>query len=122
MMNRFQSGMSSLTLLIVLIGSAFILLSVFKIGPLYLDNYFVKSSVEALQDEDVRKMSNRQIYNALSRYFTINGVRDISPKVAIIERSDTKTLVKIDYEKRVNFFGNLDVVVRFENHFDTSNY
>lgn len=122
MINRFQSGMSSLTLLIVLVGSAFILLSFFKIGPLYIDNYFVKSSVDALQDDDVRKMSNRQIQSALSRYFMINGVRDISAKAAKIERGDTKTLVKVDYEKRINFIGNLDVVVKFENHFDTSNH
>jgi Domain of unknown function (DUF4845) len=120
-MSKLQSGMSSIGLLLVLLAAAFGLMVVFKVGPLYLDNYFVKSSVDALIDEDVRKMSNNQIADALDRYFLINGVRDISARTAAkIEREDTRTVVKVDYEKRVNFLANLDVVVTFENHYDSS--
>jgi len=119
-MKKYQSGLSSISLLLVLVGGAFVLMAAFKVGPLYIDNYFVKSSVDALQDEDVRQMSNRKIVSALDRYFLINGVRDINLDMVKIERNETKTLVKVDYEKRINFIANLDVVVSFENHYDTS--
>ena len=121
-MKRNQTGLSSITLLLVLLAGAFILLAGFKIVPLYLDNYFVKSSIDSLQDEDIRKMSDRQIRNALGRYFTINGVRDIKVDQVKIERETDKVIVKLDYEKRIDFIANIDVVVSFENWFDTSEY
>jgi len=121
-MKTRQSGMSSLTLLTVLVAGAFVLLVVFRVGPLYLDNYFVRASVNALQNEDIHTMSNHQIYTALSRYFTVNGVRDISARDAEIERDNNHTVVTLRYEKRTHFFANLDVVVTFTNQFDTADY
>ena len=121
-MNTRQKGMSSLTLLTVLVAIAFVLLVIFRVGPLYLDNYFVRSSVNALQNEDIRIMSNHQIYGALNRYFTVNGVRDISARDAEIERHNTHTVVTLSYEKRAHFFANLDVVVTFTNQFDSADY
>ncbi len=117
-----QKGLSSLSLLVILGAASFILLAAFRLGPLYIDNYFVKASVESLQSEDLRDMSDRQIRSALSRHFTINGVRDIDARSAEIERSTEGVLVKLDYEKRVDFLGNVDIVVVFENRFDSSQY
>ena len=121
-MSTRQAGMSSLTLLTVLIAAAFALLVIFRVGPLYLDNYFVRSSVNALQNEDVRNMSNHQIYSALGRYFMVNGVRDISARDAEIERNNSNTVVTLRYEKRAHFIANLDVVVTFTNQFDSADY
>ena len=118
-MKTRQTGLSSFGLLLVLVAFAGVLLVVFRIGPLYVDNYFVKASVDSLRDENVRQMSDRAIRGALSRYFTVNGVRDISVNSAEIERDTRFVIVKVDYEKRVNLLGNIDVVVRFENHYDT---
>ena len=121
-MNNHQKGMSSLTLLVIMLAGAFVLLAVFRVGPLYLDNYFINSSINALQDEDISRMSDTQIRKALDRYFLINGVRDRSAKEAEIERRKDGIAVKLDYEKRIDFLGNLDVVVTFENHFDTADH
>lgn len=118
MLNK-QSGLSSLAVLLILIACASVLLVVFKVGPLYIDNYFVKASVDSLRDEDIESLSDHSIRSALSRYFTVNGVRDISVKIAKVERNAKYVIVKVDYEKRINLFGNLDVVTRFENHFDS---
>lgn len=114
--------MSSIALLLVLSACAFVLLTAFKIGPLYIDNYFVRASVNSLQEIDVGRASDREIRSALSRYFMVNSVRDISVNDAKIERDTKHVVVKLDYEKRIVFFGNVDVVVRFENHFDTLDY
>jgi len=37
-----------------------------------------------------------------------------------IIREKTKTLVTLNYEKRIEFMGNVDVIVRFENSYDSS--
>ncbi len=39
-----------------------------------------------------------------------------------IVRERTHTLVKVDYEKRVHFIANIDVIVAFNNHFNTAQY
>ncbi len=121
-MKKTQTGMSSITLLLVMVACAFVLMIFFKIGPLYLDNYFIRESVNSLQDADVAELSDREIRGALARYFMVNGVRDISVDSAKVERDAKHIVVKLDYEKRINFFSNVDVVVRFENHFDTLDY
>jgi hypothetical protein len=121
MKHRNQKGLSSLSLLLVLSVAAFLLLLAFRIGPLYLDNYFVKAAIDGLsQEEDVHKLSDRQIERKLLGFFTINNVRDLGPEDIKVERLKTKTIVKVDYEKRVNILANVDAVVVFENHFDTS--
>lgn len=122
MKKQSQLGMSSLSLLLVLIAVAFVLMAAFKLGPLYLDNYFVKSSVESLQDEKITEMSDVQIRKVLYSRFIVNGVRDIDVKEAVIDRSSKGVVVDLSYEKRVNFIGNVDVVVVFNNRFDTANF
>lgn len=115
-----QRGMSSLSLLAVLCIGGFFLLALFRVGPLYLDNYFVGAAMESMREEDFHKMDDAEIFKKLFSYFTINNVRDIKRSTVKIERPKDGTLIKVDYEKRVNFLGNLDVVVKFENHLHSS--
>ena len=122
MNKRLQKGLSSLSLLAIIGLGGFFLLAAFRLGPLYLDNYFVSSALENLSEEKVHEMSDGQIRRKLANYFLVNNVRDIDMKDIEIERERTRTLVKVDYQKRVHFLGNVDVVVNFKNHFDSSQY
>jgi hypothetical protein len=122
MKHRHQSGLSSLSLLIILSASAFFLLVVFRVGPLYLDNYFVSSALKNMGDETLVELRDDEIRRKLQAYFTINNIRDISMRTVEIERDREGVLIKIDYEKRVNFLGNADVIVTFTNHLHSSDY
>lgn len=115
-----QKGITTLGLLAGIIIFAFLLTAGFKIGPLYLDNMFIRESIESLQNEKYSDMSDRDIVRFVQNSFDINNIRDISTKDMKIERQKHKLLVTLDYEKRVNFMGNVDVVVSFKNHFDSS--
>ncbi len=120
-MNRqSQRGISTLGFMGIVAIAGFFLLAAFKLGPLYIDNYFVKAALNSLVDEDVHGMSNGQVRRKLSNYFTVNNVRDIDRDAIKIERDRTRTLVRVEYEKRVDFMGNVDVVVSFNNIFDSS--
>ena len=115
-----QKGMSILGMLVFLLIASFFLTVAFKIGPLYIDNSFVRESVKSLEQENFREMSNRQIARHIQTTLDINNVRDVSVKDLVIERDKYTLLVKLDYERRVHFMQNVDVVVVFENHFDST--
>ncbi|HAD10449.1 MAG TPA: DUF4845 domain-containing protein [Porticoccaceae bacterium] len=120
MLARKQRGLSALGFLIVLAIGGFFLTALFKVGPMYLDNYFVQGAMNTLADEKVHEMTDARIRRKIGDSFTINNVRDVDVKKVQIVREKTRTLVKLDYEKRVNFLGNLDVVVAFNNVYDSS--
>ncbi|MAT50586.1 MAG: DUF4845 domain-containing protein [Porticoccaceae bacterium] len=119
MSHSAQRGISTFSLLLILVALSFILLCLFKIGPLYLDNYFVRAAINAMENEDINRMTDNQIRNKLGAYFNINNIRDLDYRKAEIVRTAAGVTVKMDYEKRVDLIGNLDVVVSFENHFDS---
>ena len=120
MTHKKQQGISMLGGLILLAVIGFFLTAIFKVGPLYLDNSFVKAAVASLQNEDVHGMTDRDIRRKLGSQFDMNNVREIDRKQIKIDRKKTHTIVTLDYEKRVNFMGNIDVVVVFNNSYDSS--
>jgi uncharacterized protein DUF4845 len=120
MNNSNQRGLSALGFLVVLAVAGFLGTAAFKVGPLFLDNYFVNGALQTLAGEPVHEMSDRQIRRKVQSAFTLNNVRDIDIKKLKIERQKTRTLVLLDYEKRVNFAANVDIVVAFNNRYDSS--
>lgn len=114
-----QQGMSLLSGLILLAVVGFFLTAVFKLGPLYLDNSFVRAAVTSLEKEDIHNISNVDIRRKLTAQLDMNNVRDVDSKLINVTRESTRTEVTINYEKRVNFMGNVDVVVMFNNIYDS---
>jgi len=115
-----QKGMSALGILLILTIAGFFLTVATTIGPLYLDNSFVNAALQSLSSEPIHKMSDGKIRRRLQDSFTINNIRDVNAKDTVIERKKTATTISLDYERRVHFFANVDIVVVFENTYDTS--
>ena len=115
-----QQGLSALAILVLLAVIGFFLTIATRIGPLYLDNSFVDAALQSLADEPVHTMSDGKIRRKLQASFTINAIRDVYAKDTVIERKKTATTVSLDYERRVHFLANVDVVVVFKNTYDTS--
>jgi hypothetical protein len=120
MKQRKQQGMSLLSGLVLLAVVGFFLTAAFKIAPLYLDNSFVAAAIASLEQDDIHGMTDGDIRRKLGSQFDINNIRDINTKDIKVVRGKTHTTVSLDYEKRVNFMGNVDVVVRFENRYDSN--
>ncbi len=115
-----QKGLSALGVLLILVIGGFFLAVATAVGPLYLDNSFVNAALQSLSNEPIHKLSDDKIRRRLQDSFTINNVRDVNAKDTVIERKKTATLVRLDYERRVHLFANVDIVVVFENTYDTS--
>tara|TARA_R110001592_G_scaffold116059_1_gene316978 strand:- start:117963 stop:118337 length:375 start_codon:yes stop_codon:yes gene_type:complete len=120
MKQKKQQGISLLGGLVLLAVVGFFLTAAFKVAPLYLDNSFIRAAIASLEQEDVHGMTDGDIRRKLGSQFDINNIRDVDTKEIKVVRQKTHTVVSLDYEKRVNFMGNVDVVVRFENSYDSS--
>jgi hypothetical protein len=113
-------GISLLGVLFVLLLVGFALTVLFRVGPLYLDDYTVRKSFEALGDGTTRTLSDQAIREKLYKYFVVNNVDTIDVKQVRIDRSAERVLVSLYYERRVPFMANLDVVAKFTNAYDSS--
>ena len=115
-----ERGISLLGVLIILLLAGFALTVLFRVGPLYLDDYTVRKSFEALGDGNTRTLSDQAIREKLYKYFVVNNVDSIDLKQVRIDRNAARVLVSLYYERRVVFMGNLDVVAKFNNVYDSS--
>ena len=109
-----QKGMSSFGWIAVVGIFAFLLITFFKIFPMYYGNYKLQSAMEAVRlDESVDSKSKREIWTSLQKRLYINEVRDIQREHVSMERKDGKTTVTVDYELKDNYVGNLFIGGKF---------
>ncbi|MEH6468976.1 MAG: DUF4845 domain-containing protein [Porticoccus sp.] len=120
MKHNKQKGITVLGGLTALLIVGFFLTAFFKVGPLYLDNSFIRAALDSLALENIHTLTDKDVRKKLYSSFDVNNVRDVDMKQLKIIRERTKTLVTLNYEKRIEFMGNVDVVVRFENSYDSS--
>jgi len=107
-MRQRQKGMSSFGWIAVAGIFGFLVITFFKVFPLYYDNFKVKTSLEALQqDTEIDSKSKRAIWESLQKRLYINEVRSIQKEHVTMERKDGKTTVTITYEQRDDYIGNL---------------
>ncbi len=117
----YQKGMSSLGWLSVLAVGGFVMLSVFRLTPAYMDDRYIQHALLSLADEgaEIQDMTNSEIRRKLSSFFMVNNVRNFSPKDFKIERKREQILVKMNYEVRVPMIYNISAVMSFNNEWDS---
>ncbi|EIK43978.1 hypothetical protein O59_003059 [Cellvibrio sp. BR] len=118
-----QRGLGMLQWALVIAVAGFFLLFAFKVVPLYAENRYVESALRSLETggEKVEQMTDAEIKKKLSNFYLINNVRSEGPTKNIkIDRRSEDLLITIDYETRVPLFYNIDLVLSFQNHLDSS--
>lgn len=117
-----QNGISKLGWLVILGMAAFVLLCAFRIIPAYVDNRYIQSALEALEDDasTIKDMSDREIRKKIGNFYMVNNVRNHAAKDAEIERYEDGVLVRIDYEVQIPLIYNIDVLITFENEWDSA--
>ena len=109
-----QQGMTFISILILLIIGGFFVLLAFKLGPIYVENYQVKSALASLQKEPrASGMSPHELRILIDKKLYINEVRSFDPKQFKIKSVDNKKVVEIKYEVREPIMGNVDALVKF---------
>jgi len=111
-----QKGLSSVGWIIIVGVFALLVVSFFKVFPMYYDNFKAQSALESLQkDSSIDPKSKSAIWNSLVKRLYVNEVRSIQREHVTMERKDGKTTVTISYETRDDFIGNLFIGAKFNN-------
>ncbi|HEY9035271.1 MAG TPA: DUF4845 domain-containing protein [Pseudomonadales bacterium] len=117
-MQHSQRGMSTYTMIVFVLMLGFSGLFSFKVGMAVLDNWTVIEVLESLaKDNNARNMSSKQIRDFIEKKFEVNRIEHISVKDDVeIKTVKGGRQITADYEARMPFFANIDLVVKFESN------
>lgn len=114
-LRKQQTGLGMLGWLIVLGIASFALTCLFKVGPVYLDYWQVKKALDlVMANSQSSGMSRDELLNAIEKQFDVSRIEVISKKDIKITDSRNGRELNANYEKRVPFMYNIDVVVKFD--------
>ena len=117
MNNHKQQGVTAITLIIIFAVFAFFLLTGLKLFPAYNEFFSVQSAMKGLaQEENIGKMTRKQMWNGLYKRFDINSVNTPTYDDLYVEYNRTTKMreISIYYEYRVPLFGNVDAIMTFD--------
>jgi hypothetical protein len=110
-----QAGLGLLGWLIVLAIASFAFTCFFKLGPVYLDYWQVKNSIEdVLANPTSATLSKHELIALIEKHLDVSRIEAIKARdIRLIEENGTRTL-DASYEKRVPLIANIDVVAKFD--------
>jgi len=115
-----QRGLTFISLTLVLGLIAFFTLLVLKIGPLYLNNRNVVSSLADLKNmPDLVNKSKTDIRASLDKRFNLSYVEGVHGEDITVVAQPGYVKVDVEYERIEPIFGNLSVLVQFHEGFET---
>lgn len=109
-----QKGMTAIGWLFVLGLIAFFVLTVLRLFPMYLEYSKVASVMESVAKEPgLASKTKREILGLIGKRLDINDVKTVTAKDAVLVKEDGALKIKMEYERREAFLGNIDIVGRF---------
>ena len=109
-----QKGLSSFSWILIVAIFSLLLLTFFKVFPLYFTAYRVSTAMDALAlDETLDVKSKNAIWVSLQKRLLIEEVRTIKKEHFKVSRKNSQTTVTVDYDSRVDYIANLYIGGRF---------
>ena len=103
-----QQGLSFVGWMALVAIFGLLILSFFKVFPIYYDNFTIQSVLTGIKnDEDIDSKSKRAIWEAVSKRLFINEIYSVKRENVKIVRKDGQTTVTINYETKHPYIGNL---------------
>ena len=117
-MNK-QSGLTFITLVLILGIFGFFVLLTLKIVPIYLENNSVSQIVQGLKnDPEIRKASAKKVRELIKRRMKINSIYDFPKENIKIKKTKNRLKVDVTYDKIEPIFANISVLVSFSDVVD----
>lgn len=117
-----EQGFTLITIVIILFLIGFFTMLILKIGPIYLNNMKVRSSLQAIKSTtDISSKSKQEVTSLLNKRFDVNYVDFIDKNDIKITKHGDYLKVEIAYEVIENIVGNLDVLVTFNEVIEVGN-
>ena len=103
-----QRGLSFVSWMAMVAIFGFLILSFFKVFPIYNEYFTIQSVLTRLvKDEKVDFKSKRAIWETLEKRLAVNEVYSITPENVTIQRKDGKTTITISYRAQRPYIGDL---------------
>jgi hypothetical protein len=113
---RKQDGLTLMGFLIVLVIVLFFAYSAMRVVPMYLEYHALVNAMEKLQNDPAAKsMSPAKIKQAIKMSLWASyASQNIKEKDMRISKKDGGVLVRVTYEVRKEFLGNIDLIGSFD--------
>ena len=103
-----QNGLSFVGWMALVAIFGFLILSFFKVFPIYNENLAIQSVLDRLkEDEKIDVKSKRAIWDTLYKRLAVNEIYSIKPEHVTVERKNGQTTITITYETRRPYISNL---------------
>jgi len=105
---KSQQGLTTIGWIAVIGIFGMIVVTGFKILPMYMEFYSVKSILETVTtDESIDARSKRDLWKAINRRLQINQIRGLKKENFIISFDNNVTTIMADYEVRKPYVAEL---------------
>lgn len=109
-----QEGLTFLSLLIVLAVIGFFAYIGIKLTPVYLEHFSVTSSLQSLAEEESQGLAVGELRSRLLKRLEINNVSHVTENDISIRSDAGSKTVTIQYEVQEPFYGNVSLLLSFE--------
>jgi hypothetical protein len=113
---RKNSGLTLIGFLMVITVGLFFAYAAMRVIPMYLEYHALSNAMEVLQkDPQAAKMSPGQIKSKITRSLWVSYAdNNIKSEHMRISKKSEGINVKVKYEVRKPFLGNIDIIAKFE--------
>lgn len=113
---RRQRGMSfpQIVMLILIVG--FVVVTAFSLVPIYLESFSVGTSLDGAREaamSEPETPSPGRLRTLVERRLSVNEAQGLAEELQVYEERNV-WVMEIAYERRVDWFGNIDLVVSFD--------
>ena len=116
-----QQGKSLIGWLFTMMIAILLIQIVVKLSPAYLQSYYVEDILKRLpMNHTLSDMPLSDVQETLNKSFMLNNIGSAASGALKMRRVDDNVLITMDYEERISFFANIDVVLSFQHHLDSS--
>jgi len=117
-----QKGVTTTGFLALALLAFFVIYTAFKLVPAYAENRYIVSALKSIarNNDDLMQMTSKEIRTQLQKFYTVNNVRSEGSRNIEIDRRADKVVIDINYDERIDFLLNIDLLLSFNNQLDSA--
>ncbi len=109
-----QHGATLIGMLMIAALVAFFAYVGMKLVPIYIENYGVKASLRSLNEESTQGVTAGELRSRLMKRLDMNDVDNVRPENVEIKAVGNTRTIGVKYEVRTRFYGNLHLLLAFD--------
>ncbi|MDX9741555.1 MAG: DUF4845 domain-containing protein [Gammaproteobacteria bacterium] len=109
-----QAGASLTGMLVTVAVIGFIAYTAVKLVPMYMESFNVKASLNSLSEEVKQGAGAGEIRGELMKRLQLNNVSSVRPENVDIKTMGRTRVVSVSYNAQTRFYGNLHLLLTFD--------